>query len=429
VATSHNLRSLRRGSSLVMLPAEWGSPAKMPETSRRRVAKDPLRGAGARLSVLACAGILTLLTACGQENRFVAPPPPTVIVQLPLQQTVTPYLEATGNAASVNTVKLLARVQGYVQEIKYQDGATVKKGTPLFVIEPEPYKVQLEQAQAAEEGAKATLVNAEAQFTRQQELQSKDVSTQANLDQARAARDTARANVLQAQAATQTAEINLGYTTVSAPFDGVVTARKVSVGELVGGDHTSELATIVQIDPIWVWFNLSERDVQRVRAQMAERAVTIADLINKVPIEVGLQTETGYPHKGVLDYSAPDVNQSTGTLQVRGIFENAKQALLPGYFVRVRVPLRPEQALLVPEVAVGADQAGRYVLTVNADSIVEQRRVQLGQTTGEMRVIESGLKPDERVVVSGILDAVPGQKVDPQLQTPKSAAAGPTGSK
>src|SRR5205807_9438804 len=165
---------------------------------------------------------------------------------------------------------------GYVQEIKYQDGATVKKGTPLFVIEPEPYKVQLEQAQAAEEGAKATLVNAEAQFTRQQELQSKDVSTQANLDQARAARDTARANVLQAQANTQNAEINLGYTTVSAPFDGVVTARKVSVGQLVGGGHTTELATIVQMNQIWVWFNPSERDVQRVRGQMAESGVSSA---------------------------------------------------------------------------------------------------------------------------------------------------------
>jgi len=385
-----------------------------------------LRG---RLPLLACTGMLTLLTACGQENQFVAPPPPKVIVQLPLQQTVTPYLEATGNTASVNTVKLLARVQGYVQEIKYQDGAFVKKGTPLVVIEPEPYKVQLEQAHAAEEGAKATLINAEAEFTRQEQLQAKDVSTQANLDRARANRDTARAAVLQAQANTQTAEINLGYTTVSAPFDGVVTARKVSVGELVGGDHTSELATIVQLDPIWVWFNLSERDVQRVRAQMAQQGVTVADLINKVPIEVGLQTETGYPHKGVLDYSSPDVNQSTGTLQVRGIFENANRALLPGYFVRVRVPLRPEQALLVPEVAVGSDQAGRYVLTVNADGIVEQRRVQLGQTTGEMRVIESGLKPDERVVVSGILDAVSGQKVDPQQQTPKSAAAEPTESK
>src|SRR5262249_43333836 len=123
-----------------------------------------------RLSLIAGVGMLTLLAACGQENRFIAPPPPKVTVQLPLQQTVTPYLEATGNAASVNTVKLLARVQGYVQEIKYQDGATVKKGTPLFVIEPEPYKVQLEQAQAAEEGAKATLINAEAEFTRQQEL-------------------------------------------------------------------------------------------------------------------------------------------------------------------------------------------------------------------------------------------------------------------
>src|SRR5947208_12619218 len=388
---------MRKGSSAARCGRAGGGDDQM-----RRVPKDLLRAAEARLPLLVGMGMLTLLAACGQENRFVAPPPPKVTVQLPLQQTFTPYLEATGNAASVNTVKLLARVQGYVQEIKYQDGAAVKKGTPLFVIEPEPYKVQLEQAQAAEEGAKATLTNAEAEFTRQQELQSKDVSTQANLDRARAARDTARASVLQAQAATQTAEINLGYTAVSAPFDGVVTARKVSVGELVGGDHTSELATIVQLDPIWVWFNLSERDVQRVRAQMAQRGVTISDVINKVPVEAGLQTDTGYPHKGVLDYVAPDVNQSTGTLQVRGMFENAKQGLLPGYFARVRVPLRPEQALLVPEVAVGSDQAGRYVLTVNADGIVEQRRVQLGQTSGEMRVIESGLQPDERVVVSGI---------------------------
>jgi len=372
--------------------------------------------------------LLALLAGCGQENRFVAPPPPKVIVELPVQQTVTPYLEATGNTAAVNTVKLIARVEGYLQEIKYQDGATVKKGTPLFVIEPQPYKVKLEQAQAAEEGAKATLINAEAEFTRQQELQAKDVSTQANLDRARANRDTARANVLQAQANTESAGINLGYTTVAAPFDGVVTARKVSVGELVGGDQPSQLASIVQLEPIWVWFNVSERDVQRVRVQLAERAVTAADLVNKVPIEVGLQTENGYPHKGVIDYSAPDVNQSTGTLQVRGIFENADHVLLPGYFVRVRVPQRLQPGLLVPEVAVGSDQAGRYVLTVNADNVVEQRRVQLGQTFGDMRVVESGLNSDERVVVSGILDAVPGQKVDPQLSKAKSAATEPAGS-
>jgi RND family efflux transporter MFP subunit len=390
-------------------------------------ARRPAALAGDRLgALLACAGLFTLLAACGEENRFVAPPPPKVTVQLPLQQTVTPYLDATGNTASVNTVKLVARVQGYVQEIKYKDGAQVKKGTPLFVIEPEPYKVKLDQAKAAEEGAKATLVNAEAEFKRQQELQAKDVSTQANLDKALANRDTAHANVLQAQATVETAEINLGYTTVSAPFDGVVTARKVSVGELVGGDQPNQLATIVQVDPIWVWFNLSERDVQRARAAMAERGMTVADIVGKLPVEVGLQTETGYPHKGVIDYVDPTVNQSTGVLQMRGIFDNPAPALLPGYFVRVRVPRRAQPALLVPEVAVGADQGGRYVLTVNADNVVEQRRVELGQSFGQMRAIETGLKPDDRVVVAGILDAIPGQKVDPQLQTPKAAAMEPT---
>ena len=345
-----------------------------------------------------------MTAACGQENRFVAPPPPKVTVQLPVQQTVTPYLEATGNAAAVNSVKLVARVQGYLQEIKYQDGATVKKGTPLFVIEPEPYKVKLEQAQAAEEGAKAALINAEAEFLRQQQLQAKDVSSQANLDKARANRDTDRANV----------------------FDGVVTAHKVFVGELVGGDQPTELASIVQLKPLWVWFNVSERDVQEIRAVVGARGGNIADF--KIPIEVGLQTESGYPHKGLIDYADPNVNQSTGTLQARGIFENTDGALLPGYFVRVRVPKRPIPGLLVPEVAIGSDQAGRYLLTVNADNTVEQRRVQLGQSFGELRLVESGLKPDERVVVAGILDAVPGQKVDPQQPSPKSAAA-ETGSK
>src|SRR5262245_56234650 len=237
-------------------------------------------------------------------------------------------------------------------------------------------------------------------------------------------RDTAHANVLQAKANVEAAEINLGYTQVMAPFDGVVTARKVSVGELVGGDQPNQLATIVQLHPIWVWFNISERDVQRMRAALAEHNQTAAQLINKVPVEVEAQTETGYPHKGVLDYVNPTVDASTGTLLVRGSFQNLGNALLPGYFVRIRVPLHPKLALIVSETAVGTDQGGRYVLLVNKDNVVEQRRVQLGQIAGQMRIIERGLAPAARVVVAGIQNAIPGQKVNPEERTSEATTTG-----
>jgi RND family efflux transporter MFP subunit len=363
-----------------------------------------------------------LLAACGEQNRYVAPPPPKVTVAHPVQQPVTDYLEVTGNTAPVNTVDLVARVQGFLEEIHYKDGDFVKKGTVLFTIEPEPYQVKLDQAKAAEDGAAATLRQAEAEFKRQSDLAAKDFASKSTYDQALATRDSGKASLVQAQANTRTAEINLGYTKVTAPFDGIVTAHLVSVGELVGTSPT-QLATIVQLDPIYVNFNISEADVLRVRAEIRREGLTPADL-KKVVAEVGLQSETGYPHKGLLDYAAPTLNTATGTLPVRAIFQNADRALLPGNFVRVRVPVQQvPQALLVPEVAIGADQGGRYVLVVNGDNVVEQRKVGIGQVVGEMRVIESGLTADDRVVVAGLTRAIPGEKVDPQLQT---AAAAPT---
>jgi RND family efflux transporter MFP subunit len=263
-----------------------------------------------------------------------------VTVANPLQQEITRYLEATGNTAAVNATNLVARVQGYLQEIKYEDGAMVKQGTPLFIIEPEPYRLKLQQAKAAEEGAQATLTQTEAEFQRQQDLASRQVSSKATFDNARAARDLAKANVDQARANSEQAALNLGYTQVVAPFDGVVTARQVSLGELVGGGTTPTLlATIVQLNPIYVNFSISEQDVLRIRADMARRDVSPADLKGKLPIEVALQTDQGYPHQGVLDYAAPSVNASTGTLAVRARLENADRKLLPGYFARVRVPL------------------------------------------------------------------------------------------
>jgi RND family efflux transporter MFP subunit len=358
-----------------------------------------------------------LLAACEEPNRYVAPPPPQVAVANPLRTNVIGYLEETGTLAAVNTVDLVARIPGFVQEIKYKDGTIAKKGTVLFVIEPEPYKVKVDQAVAAEDAAKAQLLNSQAEFDRQADLVKRQVSTQANYDKALAQRDTDKANLEQAQANTEIAKINYGYTQVAAPFDGVVTARLVSVGEYVGANNTpTKLATIVQIDPIWVNFNVSEQDVQRIRTERAKMGDTSNDVSNIV-VEIGTQTETGFPHKGKLDYAAPTVTPGTGTLAVRGILPNPNATLLPGYFVRVRVPGPGQERLLVPDVAIGADQGGRYVLVLNADNVIEQRKINAGQHVGPLRVILEGLKPDDRVVVDGLLRAIPGQKVDPKMQT------------
>ena len=356
------------------------------------------------------------LAACGQNNTYQAPPPPKVTVAKPVEQQVTRYFEATGNTAAVNSANLVARVQGFLTEIKYTDGMPVKKGEHLFTIEPEPYQVKLQQAQAAEAASQASQKQSEADFERQQELVQRQAASRAAFDAATAKRDTDKAKVLQAQADSRTAQINLDYTRVVAPFDGIVTARQVSVGELVGGSGTQVLATIVQLDPIYVNFNASERDVLHVRDMLYKRGQKAVDLLG-TEVEVGLQTDQGYPHKGKLDYISPSLNQSTGTLAVRGVLPNPDRVLLPGFFVRVRVPFDEQQdALLVPDVALGSDQAGRYVLVVNGENVVEQRKVRTGPLEGDWRVIETGLKPDDRVVTAGLLRAIPGQKVDPQLQ-------------
>lgn len=374
---------------------------------------------------LAAAASVALLTGCEDKNTFVAPPPPKVDVATPVQRPVTRYIEATGNTAPIKSVDLVARVQGFLQTIDYQDGAFVKQGTQLFTIEPETYKLKLEQAQAAEAGAQASLRQAEADYKRQAELVQRQAVSQATLDTSTSTRDNAQANLQQAQANTRLAEVNYRYTKVTAPFDGIVSAHMVSIGELVGVSSPTQLATIVAMDPIYVNFTVNEQDVLRIRAEAARRGLTPTDL-QQFPIQVGLQTETGYPHQGHLDYVSPTLNSSTGTLAVRGLVPNDKRVLLPGYFVRVRVPFDQEKtALLVPDTALGSDQGGRYLLVVTGDNLVEQRKVQIGPVDNGLRVIESGLKPDDRVVIAGLLRVIPGQKIDPQatkIEQPQASA-------
>ncbi len=358
---------------------------------------------------------LGALAACGESNTSVAPPPPKVTVTTPEKRAVTTYLEATGNTAAVNTANLVARVPGFLTSVNYNDGDYVKKGTLLFTIEPESYELKYKQAQAAEAAAAATVKQTQADYDRQVDLQARGTASKATLDTSTANRDTALANYQQAQVNTKLAEINYGYTSVTAPFDGIVTARTVSVGEYVGANsQPTVLATIVQHDPIYVNFTINERDLLNIREEIRRRGLTAEDL-KKIPVYVGLQTESGYPHTGTFDYASPTVDASTGTLAGRAIFQNPTRVLLPGFFVRVRIPTgKQDDALLVPDVALGSDQSGRYVLTVNKDNVVEQHNVDVGTLEGTMRVINKGITADDRVIIAGLLRAIPGQKVDAQ---------------
>jgi RND family efflux transporter MFP subunit len=378
---------------------------------------------GAARFALVGVAFLTL-AACNEKNAYVPPPPAKVTVAQPLQQPVTRYLEFTGNTQAFNQVDLEARVQGYLEKINYKDGTLQKKGTVLFEIQQNTYKAQLDQAKASVVGAQAELKKSQAEFERQADLQAKQVSTQANYDKALAQRDQDQATLQQAQANTAIAEINLGYTTVTAPYDGVVTRHLVGVGSLVGYSGPTKLATIVQVAPIYAYFNASETLVLRVKEELAKQGKTLRDL-PEIPVEIGLQVETGYPHKGRLDYVSPNVDPATGTLEVRAIFENTDLSLLPGLFVRVRIPAQNlDNALLVTETAIGTSQIGKYLLVLGKDDTVEQRPVKVGQLVGGLRVIESGISAGDWVIINGLQRAIPGNKVDPDRQKMAAAGAG-----
>ncbi|WP_183829248.1 efflux RND transporter periplasmic adaptor subunit [Rhizobium sp. BK377] len=360
---------------------------------------------------------MAALAACdGSSNAYVPPPPPAVRVAQPVQEPVTLYFELTGNTAPLNSVDIEARVQGYLQSIDYQDGTTVTKGTKLFGIERDTYQAQLDQAKASLASQQASQVGAKQEYDRQLNLMKQQVTTQTAVDSAKATLDEANAQILNAQANVELATINLGYTEVIAPFDGTVTDHLVDIGTLVGVSGPTKLASIVQTDPIYAYFNVSETQVLLIKDMLRKQGRTFKQTdLPSIPTELGLQSEEGYPHKGHLDYVSPQLDASTGTLQVRALFDNKDKALLPGFFVRVRVPIRQnEKALLVRDDAIATSQLGSYLLVLGKDDTVEQKQVKTGQREGALRVIESGLGPADWVVIQGIQQAIPGGKVAPE---------------
>ncbi|MGH6918295.1 MAG: efflux RND transporter periplasmic adaptor subunit, partial [Geminicoccaceae bacterium] len=323
------------------------------------------RGRNGKVTPALIGLLAVLLWGCGEDNTYVPPPPPTLSVSQPVRQTVTDYIEVSGNTQASNSVDLVARVEGYLQSVDFTDGSFVKKGDLLFVIEPQPYEVQVQLQQATVAQQQATLTQASEEYARQQRLIKQNATSQSELENWQAQQGTAQAAVEEANANLEIAKINLGYTRITAPFDGRMGRHLVDPGNLVGAGSPTQLATIEQLAPIYVYFNVDETDVLRVRANMRAAGQTVASM-GPVTLGVGLQNETGYPHEASLDFIDSEIDQSTGTLQVRGSIANQDYVFLPGMFVRVRVPVgTTPNALLVPDRALGIDQRGHYLLLVD----------------------------------------------------------------
>ena len=374
--------------------------------------------------------LLSIMMASGCKGKAVTESaPPEVTVATPQMQIVTNYLDFTGNTASVDSVSLVARVEGYLDKIHFIDGQAVKKGQLLFTIQQSQYQAQLEQAQAQVAAQKAAVWHATTELARYSRLLKKDATTQTEVDHWRYETESSQAALKSAEAQVVLAELNYGYTEVRAPFDGRMGRHLVDPGNLVGAmGKQTVLAEIERIDQIYVYFTISERDVLRI-IQAVNSSGGKHELIQQgtYPAYFGLLNEDNYPHVGRLDFASLSVAPTTGTLQMRAIFANQDLSILPGLFVRVRVPERHKQnGLVIPGDAVSYDQQGEYVLVVDSKNIVERRAVKTGAQIADKLVIEEGLKPDDRVIVEGLLQAIPGREVNPQPATIRPQDAGAT---
>ncbi len=370
---------------------------------------------------------LLLLSGCDKpQNTSVAPvqpaspPPSKAKIAQPLSQKVTEWDEFTGRIEAVNMVEVRARVSGYLEKVNFTAGATVKKGDLLFVIDSKPFKAQLSYAIAEFEQAKSKQELAKNELARAENLlKAKAISTEEYDTRNKGLRGATKA-VDSATAQVESAKLNLEFTEVRAPINGRISRELITAGNLVnGGGDATKLATIVSMNPVYVTVDVDERAILSYRREAQKQGHNLEGTV----VELALSDEQGFPHSGHINYVAPMENPVTGTVSLRGVFTNADELLSPGFFARMR--LRggaPYDGLLLPDRAIGTDQADRIIWVMDSDKKVTQRKIIVGKKIGDLRVISEGLKADEWVIIEGLQKLRPNSVVEPEKMTLAPAA-------
>jgi RND family efflux transporter MFP subunit len=378
--------------------------------------------------VIGALALTAVLSACGNSQPQGGPPPPAVTVAEPIKRTLIDFDEYVGRFVAINSVEVRARVSGYLDAVNFKDGQLVKQGDLLFSIDKRPFQNTVDQARANLAQAKSNLAFAESDLARGQQLvHDKTITDQTFEQRAQAARN-AQASVSANEAAVRQAELDLEFTELRAPIDGRIGDRRVSPGNLVTGGtagNTTLLATIVSNNPIRFEFTFDEASYLRYE-RMSNSSAEVKSRGDGVAIAIKLIDENDFDHTGRLDFVDNVIDRSTGTIRGRGVLENSNGLFTPGMFGRVRVPgSAPYDGILIPDSAIGTEQIRKFALVVGPDNTVVQKYITLGQVTPDnFRIIKSGLEPNDRVIVNGLMRARPGQKVTPQQQgaTPPQTA-------
>ena len=364
-------------------------------------------------------------TACGEKNTFVPPPPLEVEVITPQVGPVTVYLEMPGRTVSFARAEVRARVKGFLKEVKFKPGSSVKAGDPLFMIEPEQFLAGLETAKGQESKARADLEIATTNFEKRKQASASGAVSQIDVAAAEAEMKAAAAAVKIAEAAVRDAERDLSYTAITSPMDGRVSKSEVDVGNLVGADGATLLTTVVQDHPIYVEFEVNERDILKELPKRRLMDETGAPTRGKIPVRLTLSDGAVYPVEGRIDFLDNAVDPNTGTIRARAVFENPDGALASGLFVRVGIPVprlaaAEAQAIRVPAEVVQRDLGGSYVLVAGEGGRVERRPVETtGFRDGNDQILASGLTTADQLIVTHLQKIRAGAVVIPK---PKGAA-------